>query len=222
MDNSPYFTWFTVAITVILSLPALFSPALLERMLFITGKIRFDGQWYRLVSPLFVHLDYFHLFFNMYSFFLFGSALESRLGAGASAAIYFASGVAANAVLLLLKRNEYEYRMGGASGAVTAVIFASAFVMPESSVLVFPVPVPIPALGYAVLFVFISLFAMRRSADGVCHEAHLAGGFFGIVLTLVFIPRAILASPLYAAGIVAGIVLVFIVLAKYPALLGRA
>jgi len=222
MHDIPYFTWGTIALTAALSVPALFIPALQEGMMFVTGKVRDENQVHRLVTPLFVHLDWFHLFFNMYSLYMFGAALESRMGAAASALLYYASGIAANALLLALKRNEYNYRMGGASGAVTAVIFASAFVMPESSVLIFPVPFPIPALAYAVIFIAISIYAMRTNSDNVCHEGHLAGGFFGIVMTLVLMPEAILAVPLYAAGIVAGLVLVFVILAKYPALLGRA
>jgi membrane associated rhomboid family serine protease len=87
----------------------------------------------------------------------------------------------------LRHREDAHYRSLGASGAVSAVLFAYILFEPWSLLYVF-FAVPIPAIVYAVLYVAYSIHAGKRGGDHINHSAHLWGGAFGVAFTLVLEP----------------------------------
>ncbi|MDH4053518.1 MAG: rhomboid family intramembrane serine protease, partial [Rubrivivax sp.] len=128
------------------SLLALFgAPGMIERGVFRPYWLLSRRQWATLVTSAFLHADLAHLFFNGFTFWAFGFALERTMGSAPFAALY-AVGLAASALGTWVKHHrEPDYRTLGASGAILAVLFASIVYHPGSSLFILPIPVPIPA-----------------------------------------------------------------------------
>ena len=135
----------------------------------------------------FSHGDLWHLFFNMLTLFIFGPVVESALGLH-MLTVYIAAGLAATALIFLLRRGNPDYRVLGASGCVTGILFAAIVVNPEMSVSFLVIPVPIPAPLFAVLYIVYSTFLLDRQVGNVSHEAHLAGAVSGFLLAGLLYP----------------------------------
>lgn len=180
-----------IAITAAASLVALRSPRMLAALLMWTAAVR-RGEWYRLLSYGFVHADFPHLLFNMVTLYFFGSVVESfyaeHLG-GFGFYLFYALGLLASILPSYFDhRDDPDYRSLGASGAVSAVLFAFILFQPWAGIYFFFIPVPIPAVLYAVLYVAYSLYEARRGKGRVNHSAHLWGGAIGVAFTLVLQP----------------------------------
>jgi len=87
----------------------------------------------------------------------------------------------------LQHRNDSRYRSLGASGAVSAVLFAYVLIAPWSTIYVFFFP--IPAIVYAGLFTAYGLYAGRLGHDHINHSAHLWGAGYGVLFSLCMEPR---------------------------------
>lgn len=179
-----------IIVTVAVSMLAWQQPPLLNRLIY-WGPAVSGGQWWRLVSHGFIHADGSHLLFNMITFFFFGSILEqvldARIGPVCFALFYLAGIVVAILPSHLRHRRDASYRSLGASGAVSAVLFAYILLKPWAMLFVFFVPVP--AIVFAAVYVAYSLWADRRGGDGINHSAHLWGGLWGVGFLLVLEPR---------------------------------
>lgn len=130
----------------------------------------------------FSHADLGHLFFNMLTLFFFGPLVERWLG-WHFLTIYFAAGALANLTVFVLRRNNPDYKVLGASGAVTGILFAAIVLEPSMSISLLILPIPVPAPVFAVLYLVLSTFLMSRSdVANVSHEAHLGGAVTGLAL----------------------------------------
>lgn len=130
----------------------------------------------------FSHADLGHLFFNMLTLFFFGPIVERHLGYH-FLTVYFAAGALANLAVFLIRRGNPDYKVLGASGAVTGILFAAIVLQPEMSVSLLILPIPVPAPLFAVLYVALSTFLMSRGDVGnVSHEAHVGGALTGLLL----------------------------------------
>jgi membrane associated rhomboid family serine protease len=179
------------AATIVASLLALYvAPGLLERCVFRPYWLVRKHQYDTLVTSGFVHADLPHLLFNMFTFWFFAFPLERRIGGGAFAVLYFSSLVLSDAGTYLKHRNDPQYASLGASGAITAVLFAYIVYYPTQSLLILPIPVPIPAPLFAVLYVAYSWYSARQARDRVNHDAHLGGALYGLVFVLLTDPAA--------------------------------
>ncbi|MBN2077704.1 MAG: rhomboid family intramembrane serine protease [Spirochaetes bacterium] len=198
----PLVTFATVALTVAASVAGFRFAAVREKCLFQVGAIRSKGELHRLVTPLFLHGDWIHLAFNMFSFYSFSAHMEAAFGPSIVAAIYFPSGIIGNLLALASHRKRADYSALGASGAVAGIIFASIFMLPGGSVYVFPVPVAIPAWAFALLFMAVSLYGIGRGGTGIGHEAHLGGALSGIACAIIHDHSIIQREPLLLAALV--------------------
>jgi membrane associated rhomboid family serine protease len=148
-------------------------------------------EYHRLVTYGLVHADGGHLLFNMLTLFFFGRVMEGfytkLLGTLGFALFYIAALVVSILPTYLKNRTNPNYRSLGASGAVSAVLFAFILLAPWSRIVVFVVPMP--AVIYAVLYLVYSFYMDRRGQDNVNHSAHLWGAAFGIAFTLVLKPE---------------------------------
>jgi membrane associated rhomboid family serine protease len=179
------------AATIVASLVALYaSPRLLERCLFRPYWLVRKQQWDTLVTSGFVHADVPHLVFNMMTFWFFAFQLERRIGGGAFAVLYFASLVLSEVGTWYKHRDDPQYASLGASGAITAVLFANIVYFPSQSLFIFPIPVPIPAPLFAVGYVAYSWYSARQPRGHVNHDAHLGGALFGLLFVLLTDPGA--------------------------------
>ena len=127
----------------------------------------------------------------MITLFFFGRAIEGffaeRIGELGFALFYASALIVSIAPSYLKHRRDGAYISMGASGAVSAVLFAFILLSPWSLIFVFIVP--LPAILYAAMYVGYSIWAERRGNDNVNHSAHLWGGLYGIIFTLMMEPR---------------------------------
>jgi membrane associated rhomboid family serine protease len=167
----------------------------LERLMFKPTEILRYKQFERLFTSGLIHADWGHLGWNSFSFFMFGRNIEAGYGPITLLAVYVAAILGGSILSLIVHRNEGEYRALGASGGVCGVIFASIFLLPGQGVMLFPLPIAIPAYLYAVFFLVTSFIAHRRRSDNIGHDAHLGGAIIGLLTATAMYPEKIFAAP---------------------------
>ncbi|MDI9240238.1 rhomboid family intramembrane serine protease [Lysobacter sp. LF1] len=183
-------TFILIAVTVVVSWLAFDRPRLLERLILWPPAIDRKHQYDRLITHGFIHADWSHLLFNMLTLFFFGRAIENvvsqLMGPLGFLLFYLSAIVIAILPSYLRHRHDPHYRSLGASGAVSAVLFAFILLQPWAMIYV---PVPVPAFLYAVAYVGYSFWMDRRGGDNINHSAHLSGAIYGVLFMLLMDPR---------------------------------
>jgi membrane associated rhomboid family serine protease len=129
------------------------------------------------VSYMFLHADFGHLFFNMLGVFFFGPRLEAKLGGGTFVRFFLLAGIGG---ALAQTAFATAAPMVGASGAVYAVLVGFAYYWPRETILLFPIPIPIQAWVLVTAYLAISIFnGLSGGQAGVAHFAHLGGAAAG-------------------------------------------
>ena len=184
-----------VAVTVLVSWRAFNDRALMERMILWPPAVERRRQYDRLLGYGFVHADWMHLIFNMITLWSFGTAVERVFSEWITPVGYVLFYLSAIVVSILptyiTHRNDANYRSLGASGGVSAVLFAFILFDPWSTLIIFPIPVPIPAFLFAILYVGYSIWMDRRGRDNVNHSAHLWGAAYGLLFTVLLEPKVL-------------------------------
>ncbi|MDQ3494183.1 MAG: rhomboid family intramembrane serine protease [Pseudomonadota bacterium] len=184
-------TFALIALTVLVSWLAFDRPRLLERLILWPPAIDRHKQFDRLLTHGFIHADWQHLLFNMITLYFFGGLVERLfvpyIGQIGFLLFYLSAILIAILPTYLRHRHDPNYRSLGASGAVSAVLFAFILVQPWALIFVFFVPMP--AILYAVLYIGYSIWMDRRGGDNINHSAHLWGAGYGVVFTLMMEPR---------------------------------
>ena len=182
-----------VAVTVLVSWRAFNDRALLERLILWPPAVERRRQYDRLLTHGFIHADWMHLLFNMITLWSFGSAVERVFSEWITPVgfvlFYLSAIVIAILPTYIRHRQDANYRSLGASGGVSAVLFAFILFDPWSKLIIFPIPVPIPAFLFAILYIGYSIWMDRRGGGNVNHSAHLWGAAYGVLFTLVLEPR---------------------------------
>lgn len=167
-----------------------------------------DFRLYQLVSYMFMHANFEHILFNMFSLFMFAPVLERVWGEKRFLTFYMVCGIGAGLVQELVQYIHYEtvltnysiveteagvIAMGeylnmlttvGASGAIYGILLAFGMLFPNSEMFIFPIPMPVKAKYFIIFCVLFELILGFGAGDGVAHTAHLGGMAFGLVLTL--------------------------------------
>ena len=186
-------TLLIVALTVLVSWRAFNDRRLLDRLILWPPAVERNRQYDRLLTHGFIHADWMHLLFNMITLWSFGTLVERVFSEWITPAgfvlFYLSAIVVAILPTYLQHRNDAQYRSLGASGGVSAVLFAFILFDPWSTLIIFPIPVPIPAILFAVLYVGYSIWMDRRGGGNVNHSAHLWGAAYGVLFTLLLEPR---------------------------------
>ena len=168
-----------------------------------------DFKLYQLVTYMFMHADFQHIFFNMFAVWMFGRTLEQVLGPKRFLTYYMICGIGAGLVQELVQYIHYATELShydsvntgisiipmseylnlmttvGASGAVYGILLAFGMLFPNSEMFVFPLPFPIKAKFFVIGYAVIELLAgLGASGDGIAHFAHLGGMIFGFFLIL--------------------------------------
>lgn len=184
-----------VAVTVLVSWRAFNDRTLLERLILWPPAVERRKQYDRLLGYGFVHADWMHLIFNMITLWSFGTAVERVFSEWITPVGYVLFYLSAIVVSILptyiTHRNDANYRSLGASGGVSAVLFAFILFDPWSTLIIFPIPVPIPAFLFAILYVGYSIWMDRRGRDNVNHSAHLWGAAYGLLFTVLLEPKVL-------------------------------
>ncbi len=182
-------TYSLMAANIILSFIGFSNAGLIDKSILWPYRMGRENQWYRFLSSGFIHADAMHLIFNMFTFYFFGRAVESYftaydLGGNISyLLLYFLGMIAADIPSYIKNKDNYNYRALGASGAVSAVVFACILFQPWGTILIYVIPLPF--IVYAVLYLVYCVYMSKKGAGNINHDAHLWGSLFGLVFTLV-------------------------------------
>lgn len=179
------------AITLATSLIGLFSsPQLIERCLFRPYWLLRRREYHTVVTSGFVHADVMHLIFNMVTFYFFAFPLERYLGSVRFFVLYFAGLLISHAGTYYKQRNNPDYASLGASGAISAVLFAAVVYFPNLSLYILPIPFPIPGPLFAVGYLAYTWYAAKRPHGRINHDAHLGGALTGLAFVALTEPAA--------------------------------
>ena len=181
-----------IIVTCVVTLAGFRNGKVVDELIFWPPAINKKHQYYRFITCGLIHADYMHLIFNMLTLYFFGTFMEAHyqgelgLQKWYYLALYIGALIISNIPTYLKHRNDYNYRSLGASGAVSAVLFAFILLYPWQKiyVLVFPVP----AIVYGALFLVYSAYMSRKGGDNVNHDAHFYGALFGILFTIAVSP----------------------------------
>lgn len=202
-------TLIIVIVTAITSFLAFSNVNLVNELIFWPYRIWRNNEWHRLVTCGFIHADLSHLLFNMIALYSFGIYVESAFGQlfqGKGMTLYlimyFAAIAGADIYNLFTQKDNYSYRSLGASGGVSAVIFASILLSPFSRIYIFLIPIGIPAFVFGPLYLLYCAYMARRGGDNIGHTAHFTGSVFGFIFPIIFAPELL---PRFIQQLAAGI-----------------
>lgn len=162
-------------------------------------------HWWQPVTHMFMHGGFWHILFNMYTLYIFGSALERVWGPKKFLIFYFVTGIGAAAIHTGVEWIQmqswitqaaegsqsalvsiHQLKMTptlGASGAIYGVLMGYALLYPDSMLVLFFPPIPIKAKWMVLIFAAIELVTgVTGTGGGIAHFAHLGGLIFGFIL----------------------------------------
>ena len=150
------------------------------------GSLHFnlDFKLWQLVTYMFLHADFSHIFFNMFSLWMFGRIIEQTLGTKRFLAFYFISGIGAGLCQIIMQmftENSPVAATIGASGACYGILLAFGLLYPNQKIFLLIPPIPIKAkwlvIGYAILEAYLAF----NTDSNIAHLAHLGGMLFGLL-----------------------------------------
>lgn len=180
-----------IGITVIFSLIGFNDRNFTEKYLYKPYDVKHHREWYRIFTHTLLHADWIHLFFNMFALYGFGRYAElayiqdfgKPMGTLYFLALYILGALFATAISYLRHQNNPGYRSLGASGAVSAVVFATILFEPTTTLFIYMIP--IPAWIFGPLYLAFEFWADRNAKGGIAHDAHIGGALFGILFVLI-------------------------------------
>ena len=184
------FTLIIVAITVIVSIAAFSNVDLLNKLILWPRQMNSPAEYYRFITSGFIHADWNHLFFNMFALYFFGENIENGLGiSGALFLAIYISGIVLSSIPSFVKnRNNSYYRSLGASGGVSTIVFMTIYFFPWSKISLMFIPIGIPAILFAVLYLIYSVVMSKRGVGNVNHDVHIWGSIYGLIIAAIVDP----------------------------------
>ncbi|MDQ6903789.1 MAG: rhomboid family intramembrane serine protease [Bacteroidota bacterium] len=139
---------------------------------------------YQLVTHMFAHGGFLHIFFNMYALYIFGTTLERVWGPKKFLIFYLVCGLAAGLTQMFFVTTGAAI---GASGAIMGLLGAFAYTFPNTEFFILPIPFPIKAKYMAAIYAAFDLFGgFAGSSDNVAHFAHLGGLAMGLIIVIIW------------------------------------
>ena len=181
-----------IGVTVLVSWLAFERPPLLQRLILWPPAIDKHRQFDRLLTHGFIHADWSHLLFNMITLYFFGRVVErvmaQYIGPVGYVLFYLSAIVVAILPTYMRHRHDPRYSSLGASGGVSAVLFASIMLDPWMWIMV---PLPVPGFLYAIGYVAYSFWKDRQGGGNVNHSAQLSGAAYGVMFMLLMEPAVL-------------------------------
>lgn len=212
MDNIHFATLAIIIANVLISLRGFKDFNFFEKYKFNIAGIR-RGEQIRMLSSGFLHLDFSHLLFNMLTLYFFADIVIVSIGFVKFLLVYMASLLVGNMLSFQFHKNELHYSAIGASGAVSGILYSAILLYPGMSLYLFFIPIPIPAWLFGILYLFYSIYGMKKQLGNIGHDAHFGGAIAGYVLTLLFVPH-IIQTQLWIVVLLAIPIVVLYVLMK--------
>ena len=154
------------------------------------------GNFIRMISSGFLHVDYNHLIINMLTLYFFADYVVHGVGWLNFLIIYFLSLIIGNYLSYQFHKDQKDYNAVGASGAVSGIVFSSILIFPEMKLVFIFFPLPMPGYLFAVGYLIYTIYAMKKQNDNVGHTAHFGGSISGILTTLLIAPELFFKSAL--------------------------
>jgi membrane associated rhomboid family serine protease len=181
-----------IVITVILSIAGFRSPKVIDDLIFYPPAITDHKQYYRFITSGFIHADPGHLFFNMYAFYLFGNITEEIFDAifgNYGKILYIVMYLLALIVCIipsyLKNKSNPDYRSLGASGAVSAVVFAYILFNPLQGIGLIFIPIYMMGFLFGIIYLGVSYWLDKKGGGRINHSAHIWGALLGIIFLIV-------------------------------------
>ena len=185
-------------ITSIVSIIAFKNPDIKDKLSFNAYKISHNNEIHRILTHALIHADWMHLLINILVFVSFGSAVEDYfkdISSNNYALFYltlYIGGIIFSSIYGLLKhKDDYYYNAVGASGAVSAVLFASILFNPLHEIQFYMI-FPIPGIVFGVIYLFYSYKMNKRGNDNIAHDAHMFGAIFGLIYPILVKPALLI------------------------------
>ena len=201
--------WIIIGVTVFVSWQAFEKSWLFDKLLLNQYSVRHRKEYYRVISHVLIHADWTHLLFNMFTFYSFGTFMESvftneglflsffpgyyywgeKTGEALFLLLYLLGGIAATIPSILKHGNNFGYNAVGASGAVSAIMMAFMIMFPNFQVSFFMF-IPMPAWVGALIFLGLEHYLSRtQRSSNIAHDAHIWGALFGILFVIFLNPE---------------------------------
>lgn len=190
-------TYIIIALTCLVSISAFSNHSLFQKAMFNPYIINHNREWYRFFSHALIHADWMHLLLNMFVLHSFGLVVEKfyfpdlfeGLRAEINYLLLYIGGIIVSSIPGYEKnKNNSFYNSVGASGAVSAVVFAGIFIQPMNTIELLIFPFPIPGFIFGGLYLAYSWYMSKKANDNIGHDAHFWGAVFGIVITGIMKP----------------------------------
>lgn len=185
-------TFIIIGITAITSYASFQNSETLHKLIFYPALIKERREWWRFITHGLIHADYMHLIFNMLTLYFFGRNIEimfeGLFGSTLVFPLFYLSALVVSSIPSYIKHKDHSwYRSLGASGAVSAVLF-STIVFDPWQTLMLNFFIPVPAILFAVGYVWYSHRMSQQGQDNIGHDAHLWGAVYGFIFPLVMKP----------------------------------
>jgi membrane associated rhomboid family serine protease len=187
-------TLILIALTSIFSIVAFSHHGLIYKYQFNPYQILKRKQYSRLLLHAFLHANWTHLIINMLVLYSFGTALEHNFQQAFGARwipyylfLYIGSILISPLYALIRHKNDYLYNAVGASGAVSAVVFANIFFDPWNLIYFFGL-VPVPGIVFGAIYLIYSWIMSKKGQDNIAHDTHFFGALFGFVVPIILNP----------------------------------
>lgn len=181
-----------IAINVVVSLIGFSNRTFVSKAIMWPYGVKRNGEYFRFISSGFLHADYMHLFFNMFTLYFFGRNLEMiftqfQLGGMVSYIVLYIAGLVISDIPSYIKNKDNpSYHSLGASGAVSAVVFAVILFDPWGAIYLYGA-IKISSAVYAVLYIVYCVYMGKHGTDNINHDAHLWGSIFGFVYAILLV-----------------------------------
>ena len=183
-------------ITAAVSILSFSRPRMFEVLKFSPYDVWHEREWHRMLSYGLVHGGWGHLIFNMITLLCFGRIVEQYFAAAFGDTtgpvlyvVLYVTALAVSSIGDLVKfRNDPYYSAVGASGAVSAILFACILFEPRMGIYIYLIPIPVPAYIFAPLYLVYCIVMSRKNVDNIGHSAHFWGAVYGLVFPLLLRP----------------------------------
>ncbi|WP_338733642.1 rhomboid family intramembrane serine protease [Mangrovimonas cancribranchiae] len=187
MSNLSFVTLVLIAANAIISFKGFNDYSFFEKYKFNIGGIR-RGEQFRMFSSGFLHVDTTHLFFNMFTLYIFADVVINNMSVINFIIIYLGSLLLGNLLSLYFHKDEFHYSAVGASGAVMGIIYSAILLRPDMDLYMFFIPIPIPSYIFGIGYLLYTIYGMKNQVGNIGHDAHFGGAIGGYAITLLLAP----------------------------------
>ncbi len=213
MDSSGLLSLVIIIANVIVSYKGFSDQKFYAKYSFEVEKVLLYKDYERIITSGFLHVNWMHLIFNMFSLYFFSDSIPDNVGGFNYLIIYMASLIGGNLFALFIHRNHIGFSSVGASGPVCGIIFSSIALFPGMRIGFFGIPILIPVWLYGIAFVLYSIYGIKSRKDNIGYEALLGGALTGLLASIIMWPSSLVYNyiPILAIIIPSVIFIYFII-----------